>query len=211
MSRDLSRRLAAASLMVLIGAAVTADPKPKFTSTWKAPGVSVAYRGKKVVGLVVSDDLSLRMSAEEALARELTEKGTVGVGAYRLIPAEEIRDPERAKAWFERTGVSGVVIMRLVNVATETTPSVVVWQSGYNYGSLWSYYPYAWGATFNISPERTDVTVVVETLVFDVEGNRLLWAGTSETTNPAGAQALVKSIVNGAADRMKKDGIIGAK
>lgn len=42
------------------------DTKAKFTSTWKAPGApAVAYAGKKVVGLIVSDDLSLRMSTRK--------------------------------------------------------------------------------------------------------------------------------------------------
>jgi hypothetical protein len=87
----------------------------------------------------------------------------------------------------------------------------MVWQSAPYYGSLWSYYPYVWGTTFDITPGRTDLKVVVETLVFDVGGNKLLWAGTSESTNPENAQALVKSIVNGAADQMKKDGFMRRK
>jgi hypothetical protein len=52
------------------------------------------------------------------------------------------------------------------------------------------------------------VTAVVETLVFDVTGNRLLWAGTSETTNAKGAQELVKKLVKAAAEQMRKDGLI---
>jgi len=206
------KHLIAAPSILLLALSVAAGAKPRFTATWKAPGAeNVAYAGKKVVGLVVSDDLSLRMSAEEALARQLTARGVQGVAAYRLIPREEVRDKERAKAWFEKSGAAGVVIMRLVDLTKETTPSVVVWQSGNYYGSLWSYYPYAWGATFDISPSRTDVTVVIETLVFDVGNSRLLWAGTSESTNPEGAQKLVEEIVDAAADQMKKDGLIRAK
>ena len=204
--------LAAALACAALAAEVTKAAKPAFISTWKAPGAErVVYAGKKIVGLVVSDDLSLRMSAEESLARSLTSKGVEGIAGYRLIPREETRDTERAKAWFERTGAAGVVIMRLVDLTKEKTPSVVVWQSGMYYNSLWSYYPYAWGATFDISPSRTDLKVVVETLVFDVGSNRLLWAGTSESTNPEDAQALVKSIVDAAAEQMQKDGLIRKK
>jgi hypothetical protein len=188
------------------------DAKAKFTSTWKAPGVEdVAYAGKKIVGLIVSHDLSLRMSTEEALARELTAKGAEGVAAYRLIPREEIRDKDTAKRWFEQSGAAAVVIIRLVDLSKETIPSSFVWQSGPSYGSLWSYYPYAWGSTFDLVPGRTDVKVVVEMMVFDIAGNRLLWAGTSESVNPKDAQALVKTIVDSAADQMKKDGLIRGK
>ena len=180
-----------------------------FTATWKNPAAGeMTYAGKKVVGLIVSDDMALRQSTEEELARQLTARGVRGVPAYQTIPKEEVRDKDNAKAWFERTKTDGVVIMRLVDLSKETRPTVVAWQSAPYYGSLWGYYPYAWGATIDLSPNKTTVNVIVETLVFDVAGNRLLWAGTSETTNPKGAQELVKKLVKAAAEQMRKDGLI---
>ena len=201
----MKRLIILASLVLAVPASATSQT---FTVTWKNPAAgNVAYAGKRVVGLIVSEDLALRQSAEEALARELTARGVRGVPAYQAIPKEEVRDKDKAKAWFERTRTDGVVIMRLVDIGKETRPTVIAWQ-GANYGSLWSYYPYAWGATIDLTPNKTTVTVVVETLVFDVPGNRLLWAGTSESTNPKGAQELVKSLVNAAAEQMRKDGLI---
>jgi len=186
--------------------------KTKFTSTWKAPGAAaMSYAGRKVVGLVISDDLSLRMSAEEALARELTARGVEGVAAYRMIPGEEIRNPENAKRWFEKSGAAGVVIMRVVDLSKEKIPTAVVWAGASYYGSLWDYYPYAWGAAIPIGSGRTEIKVLVETLIFDIAGNKLVWAGTSETVDPKDAQATVKGIVTSATEQMKKDGLIRKK
>jgi len=205
-------RTVAIVLAATLAAAPLAGAQAKFKSTWKAPGVTgLTARGQKIIGLVISEDMSLRMSTEEALARALTARGVQGVAAYRTIPAEEIRDKDRARGWFERTGATGVVIMRLVDIASEKEPSVVVWESGTQYTSLWNYYPYAWGATFNLGPARTNVFIAVETLAFDVANARLLWAGTSESVNPAGAQALVANLVDAAAAQMRKDGLIGAR
>jgi hypothetical protein len=198
---------------VLLTLAVPFAARPKFVDTYKAPGAeTVGYAGKKVVGLIISDDMPLRMSTEEALARELNANGVNGMAAYRVIPLPETRDAERARDWFQKTGVAGVVVMRLVDVAKETTPTAVVWSSGAYYSSLWSYYPYAWTTSaVAIGPGRTDTTYVVETLVFDVGSNKLLWAGTSQSTNPDDAQKLVKDLVNEAAYRMKKDGLMRKK
>jgi hypothetical protein len=180
----------------------------RFTSTWKAPGSEgVSFAGKKVVGLIVHDDMNLRMSAEEALARELTNRGLQGVAAYRLIPKEEIRDPKLVKAWFERADAAGVVMMRLIDLTREKIPSAVVWQSA-SYYNLWSYYPYSWGAVYEIVPARTEVKFVVETIIFDVAAGHMVWAGISESTNPKGAQTLVKDIVTAAGAEMKKDGLV---
>jgi len=193
-------------LVTLLVGAVAA--KARFTSTWKAPGAQgVSFAGKKVVGLIVHDDMSLRMSAEEALARELTNRGLQGVAAYRLIPKEEIKDPKLVKAWFERAGAAGLVVMRLIDLTKEKIPSAVVWQSA-SYYDLWSYYPYSWGAVYEIVPARTEVKFIVETTIFDVAAGHMVWAGTSESTNPKGVQTLVKDIVEAAGAEMKKDGLV---
>jgi len=205
------KRPVAAFSILFIALLAVVSAKAEFKTTWKSPGAeNVRFAGKKVVGLIVSNDMSLRISSEEALARELTSKGVQGIAAYKLIPREEIRDKDTVKAWFERTGAAGVVVLRLVDLSKETSPSVVAWQSMPYYGSFGAYYPYAWGATIDLTPAsaRTDVTIVVETLIFDVGGDKLLWAGTSESTNPKTAQVLIKDIVDAAADRMRKDGLI---
>jgi hypothetical protein len=189
-----------------------AGSKPRFTATWKSPEAKAgAYAGKKVVGLIVSDDMNLRQSTEEALARALTARGVEGIAAYRLIPKEEIHNPDSVKAWFQRAGAAALVAMRLVDVRKETTPSVTVWSSSSYYSSLWSYYPYAWTESYEVVSTRTDTTVEIETLLFDVASGHLLWAGASDTMNPKDAQAVVTDIVDAAADEMKKDGIIKGK
>src|SRR5262245_39984402 len=75
----------------------------KFTSTWAAPEArSISFAGKKVAAIAMTDDLALRMSTEEALARELTAKKITAMASYRIIPGEELKNPERARAWFQR-------------------------------------------------------------------------------------------------------------
>ena len=203
----MNRRVVLASLIVLASASWVAAANVKFLSTWKAPDANnLTFAGRKVVCLVMSGDDALRMSAEEALARELTARGVEGVSAYRLIPREEIRDRDRAKGWFERSGAAGVIVMRLVDVARETTPPSVMWGTPM-YGSLWSYYPYGWGSTYVFVPGHDDLKIVVETLAFDIAGDRLLWAGTSQTTNPKNVQAFMKDLVKACADQMRKQGL----
>ena len=116
-----SFRVAAATLL-LVPTLALADG-PKFTSTWKAlEATTTTFSGKKVAALIISDDLDLRMAGEEALVRELAELGLAqGVASYRIIPREELRDPEKAKGWYERAGVEGIVSMRLVSADVRKT------------------------------------------------------------------------------------------
>ena len=54
----------------------------------------------------------------------------------------------------------------------------------------------------------TDTVVRVETLVFDLRQNKLLWAGTSETTNPERLDLFMKDLVKAAGAQMRRVGVI---
>jgi hypothetical protein len=176
----------------------------KFTSTWAAPDAAkVVFKGQKVVSLVMSDDMTLRMSAEEALTRELSARGINGVSAYRLIPREELKDPERARRWFEREAVAGVVALRPIDQRKEKRYPPDIWLSP-TYSTLWGYYPYGWTTVYVAGPNATDTVVVVESLIFQVSTGKLLWGGVSETINPKNLQVLVADIVKDAAKKIEK-------
>ena len=186
---------------------------PKFVSTWKAPDAAgVSFSGKKVAALIMSDDLNLRMSGEEALVRELAAVGVPGgVASYRIVPKEELRDPDKAKGWYERAGVEGVVAMRLVKSDKRQvwTPSMWVTSS---YSTLWGYYGYGWTSVYEVGgSSRIDTVVVIENLIFSVPLNKLLWAGVTESTNPKNAAAAIKDIVTASVKEMTKEGLIRRK
>ena len=92
-------RASAATLVAAVVLHTVVLAAPKFTSTWKAPEAArTSFAGTKVAALVISGDENLRMSAEEALARELAAIGMKDVvAAYRLIPREELQDATKAR------------------------------------------------------------------------------------------------------------------
>jgi hypothetical protein len=200
------RTAGVALFVILTAAALSAGPK--FLSTWKAPGAAgITFAGKKVAALVISNDDSLRMSGEEALVRELVARGMQGVAAYRIVPREELQSADRARGWFERSAVEGVVALRPVSSEKRHTyTSPTVWANPY-YGSLWGYYGYGWGAVYIPGSEREDTIVVVETLIYSVPRNELVWAGASETKNPKTLQRFIADLAKETAEQLKKQGL----
>ena len=184
--------LVAVSLVFVAGAIAAG---PMFTSTWRSPSATgVSFAGKKVVALIISTDENLRVSGEEQLARELSALGMQATPAYRMIPREELTSAARARPWFERAGIDGVVSLRPVSMDTRRTEGPTVWTQP-NYSTLWGYYGYGWTTVFVFGGAREDTTLVVETLVHSVSGDALLWAGVSTTTNPKGAQKFITELV----------------
>jgi hypothetical protein len=191
----------------LAAAVVSIGAKTKFESVWKSPAAaSVSFAGAKVAALVIDKDESLRMAGEEALVRELDARGMQGVASYRMIPKEELLDADRARPWYEKAGVQGVVALRVVNDDRRKTIVPSTWTSSY-YESFWGYYSYGWGVTFSPGYTRDERILSLETLIFSVPKNALLWAGLSVTENPKDGAKVVAEVVKEAVNEMRKQGL----
>jgi hypothetical protein len=187
-----------------VGAAVQAAT---FKSTWKAPDAgSENFAGKKVAAFVITNDDALRMSAEEALVRQLEAIGVQGEASYRLAPREVMQDKDKAKAWFEKIGVAGVIALRIVSADKVTTYTPSTWTTGY-YGNWWGYYGYTYSVAWSPGSVDTKTVVTIETLIFSVPRDKLLWAAVSETSNPKNVDVFMKDLVTKSIKEMKKQGL----
>ena len=201
-------RVAAVMCAILMGAVLFTADANKFVSTWKAPGAHLLnYAGRKVAAVVIVDDDNLRVSSEEALAREITARGPEGVPAYRIIPREELKKKDAAKGWFERAGVQGLVVLRLVETDFEKVYSQLVWASGY-YNYAWDYWDNSWASVYPIGKAREQKTITVETLLYDVTSGNEIWAGLSRTTDPKDVQSYMKALATDVVKELQKEGLI---
>ena len=197
--------LLVALLVAALGAGVVA--KTKFSSVWRSPdAATMSFAGKKVAALVIDKDESLRVAGEEALVRELAARGLQGVASYRFVPKEELLSAEKARPWFERAGVDGVIAFRVVNDDRRKTVVPSMWTTEY-YQSFWGYYGHSWGAVYSPGYVRDERIVSLETLIFSIPKNALVWAGLSTTENPKDGQKVVTEVVKEAVNEMRKQGL----
>jgi len=213
MSRILKLWLAATTVVGLAGCSTTS-----FNTSWKAPDAKpIEFKaGDKVLAVVMSPNEATRRGAESALARELTKRGLNGVPGYTVVPTEviEAKDKDKAKELVTASGAVGVVAMRVTDKEKEVSGSGPTYMgmpyAGPYYGGFWGgYWGYGWGAAYSPGYLRTDTVVYVETLVYDLKQNKLVWAGQSNTMNPSKAESFIRELVDEAAKEMRKQGLIG--
>ena len=207
---DREKRLSRTLRGLIFGTALclSACASTTFTSTWKAPDAQrVDPLDKKIAALVISSDKTRQRDAEVYLSNDLTSRGARGVPAHMLIGYGH-PDVDYARAKFKEAGVDGVVIMRVVG----HDQTVIVDPGGFSgtaYGTFGSYYSsYGVGVSYSTGSVQTDTVVTVETLVYSLRQDKLLWAGTSRTSNPEGVQSLIYEIADAVARQLSKQGLI---
>jgi hypothetical protein len=179
-----------------------------FESTWKSPDAQpVNPQNKSVAALVISSDKKRRRDAEIYLAHELTVRGARGVAAYTLI-GMDLPKVDVARERFKEAGVDGVVIMRLVAHDSQTIVDPGGF-SGSAYTTFGSYYQsYGMSLTYSTGSVQTDEWLTIETLIYSLNQDKLLWAGTSRTTNPEGLQGLITEVANAVSGQVAKQGVV---
>jgi hypothetical protein len=200
-----SRPLAVCTATLCVASCVATTT---FTSTWKAPDVqAVNAAGKTVAAVFISREESKRRAAEDVMAADLNSRGVHGVAAYTILPAERSRDAEAARAHLKEAGADAVVVMRVVGKDQRIT-----YTPGYAfpeyYGGFGPYWGYGWGVAYDPGYLRSDTIVSVETLIYSLQRDKLLWASTSRTTNPKDLGSLVNEVADATAREMVKQGLL---
>lgn len=179
--------LAAASLL-----GFTACNSTSVDDTWTAPDVSkISFR--KIMVVATFPDGVTRRAAEDALKAQVTRAECIT--SYSLLGSEsDLKDLTKVTGVLKAAGVDGVVIMRPVSDRKEITyiPGTVYPRP---YRTFRGYYSrdYALGS-FYYEPGRyaTDRVVQIETNIYEVAGERLIWSGATTSTNPGNLQNLIK-------------------
>lgn len=185
----------------------------EFVSSWKAPDAEpLQLRGSKVAAVVMMKDESSRRQGEDSLAREITARGAEGIPMYIVLPGGSPSDEAAARAACEKAGLQGLVVMRPTSVDKEIVATPVTYLEP-TYSGYWNgYYGYGWGSSYAPVPAGTEIhanTIVsIETLVYSLRQNKLVWVGLSKTTNPTNVDELIKKLSAGVAAELKKQGLL---
>ena len=186
----------ALALAVLVGCAANT----RMTSTWSDPTLAGPIDFKKVLVVAVSSSQEVRRQVEGQIS--VLMKRAEGVPAYIAIPDSAIRDKEKVKEILRANGYDGAIVVRMVSATQETT-----WVPT-SYPSFWGYYGMAWPAFGDPGYLRTDTRVKLETKVYSLKDDKLVWAGLSTTFDPTSGEQMLKDVASTAAADMQAKGVI---
>ena len=208
-------RIVATALVAAAAVAIAACGSTSFKSTWSAPdaGQLKIEEGTKILAMVVSPNEAKRRGMEAALVSELKEHGIDGIAAYSMVPSDA-QDAKAAAPYVKKSGAAYAVVVQITGKSKEITgtPSMMgagMWGApgGFYGGGFGGRGGYGWGG--GGTDIRTDTIVGVQTLLYDLSKNELVWAGQSETMNPSKAESFMRDLLQAVGNELQKAGLIG--
>lgn len=182
-----------------------------FIDSWKDPAAKpMAFT--KIVAIAVVGDETNRRIIEDQVCKNIKNPKVECVRSWTILPQDRVSDIEYAKQQIVAGGFDGAITLRLVGLDEKTRHITTGYVASYAttpyYNPFWGYYSYAWPAVYQTGTTDITQTVRVETNIYSVSEERLLWSGISETVDPKSIRSMVDQIAAEAGAILRNEGLI---
>ena len=191
--------------------AISSCSSTKITSTWREPNKAISLNKlNKVLVVALFQNETSRRKAEDQMVSYFYGKG---VASYNYLDKNISTKNENAiREKIKNDGFDGAVTMRLLDVDKEEVYSrgnISMYPSYYRNFS--GYYFRNWGYFSDPGYYSTTKTYTVETNVFSIKEDKIIWSGITKTTDPSGVTKMTDEIGKAVFNEMVKEGFISDK
>jgi len=181
---------------------ITSCATTNLTSVWK----DVNYRGSisKVFVIGVSEKAGVRRIFEREFVNQLKSRGISAVSSNEFIPYEKVLDKDIVIAKVNDLNIDKVLITQLTNrKKVEYLPA----GHGSAYDVWYSYRELDYKASCKTGYACKEL-VALETNLYNVSSEKLIWSALSETSVEDGQYNLIKSFIKAIIDNLSKEDLL---
>jgi hypothetical protein len=210
------------SILLIALAALTACSKTatSFSQSYRNPGYEETVF-KNVLVIAIAQDQDSRQAFEDALTSAVANEGGTAQASIGVLPHEEQLTEDQLHAAIDAGGFDGVLLSRLMSVDkdSEYTPPKKYnnprtryyaaspgW--GYGYGGFYGFYGTTFAEVHEPGYFETSTTLTLETNLYSVATNELVWTGRSETIDPESIEDARASVTEAVAKKLKAERLI---
>jgi len=175
-----------------------------FKNTWRSWDTrAVVLKKDRIVVMALNMPRTSSLGVEAAAADELRQMGFQASAAYEI--RESVGTGKSAKAKLQNEGFATAIVFRVTTNAAELFPTPGRYEPQDSYLSYWR-----WGGGWAPAPPpiESDGKVFVETLVYSVRSDRLLWSGVSEAASVSDVSSVAGDLVRTAISELRNAGLI---
>jgi hypothetical protein len=192
------RRPASRLAWCLLAITLSSCSSTHVVTAWRDPATS-QITFTKILALVIGGDQALVRAGEDDLCHQVSRVPCKP--SYLAMPDSMRKDIPAAKALVRKEGFDGAIVLRVVSEREKVTyrpPS---------YGpTFWGYYGYT--RAYDPGYYHSDQLVRVETSIYSIAQDKLLWVGTTETVNPKSLGVLIEEVGKAVREELVLEGAI---
>ena len=192
----------------------------KFSQSYRNPGYEETFF-KKVMVIGIAQDQNARRAFEDALVAAIAKEGGTAQASIGVLPNEEQISEDQLHAAIDAGGFDAVLITRVLSVdksqkytppnkynnpQTRYYPASPGW--GYGYGGYYGFYGTTFAEVHEPGYFETSTTLRLETNLYSVATNELVWTGQSETIDPQSIDDARISMTQAVAKKLKAERFI---
>ncbi len=199
------KNIVVASALVL---ALISCSSTQIISSWREPNKELKISNlTKVMVVALFKNKTTSHLAEDEMVRYLNGKGIVSYDYFNTNFNLQNEDAIRTK--IKKDGFDGAVTMRLLDVEKETKYSQgsIGFYPMY-YQTFSGYYFRNWNNYNEPGYYSTTKIFTVETNVYSIKEDKIIWTGLTETTDPEGVNKMTKEITKVIFKKMLEEGFI---
>lgn len=180
----------------------------KIVSSWCEPNKEIKIDNlNKVLVVALFKSETNSHKAEDQMVSYLNGKG---VQSYKYFKSNFNKNNEEAiRSQIKNDGFDGAVTMRLIDVDKEKiyTPAEINFYPLY-YRNFSGYYFNRWNYSNFPGYYATTKNFTVETNVYSIKEDKIIWSSLTETINPDGLNTMTDEIAKVVYKQMIKDGFV---
>lgn len=192
------------------------NPTTRITGSWVAPSAKgKAVSGKTVFIAALTRNMELRTKLEKALAEEAKLRNIRAVKSSDHFSPDFYKNPPSERQLLlqiSNTGADAILTVSLINKESETR--YVPGKRSYSpypyykwYGGFYSYFEYWRPAFYEPGYYVTDKTYFLETNLYNIERNQLIWSAQSEPVNSGSIDNFIRTYPEVLMEQLVQDGL----
>lgn len=174
-------------------------PTQKITGSWAAPEAKSFGPYKKAFIIVLTQNKNNNYYIEQQMAKTLKSRGINAVKSNDIFPpkfsvTQDLTKEQLAEA-IKKTGCDAVLTLSVLDVKSVESyhPGTSYYPVSYGYGGYYGYYNYYYPQVYSPGYYSVDKTYYLETNLYDMASDKLVWSVQSEASNPTNLSDAFKS------------------
>lgn len=207
------RKLFKISIVLWLVSLLCSCASVSMVDTWRNPELRV-QRLKKVLVVSLTRKEANRRVFEDMIVSEMSLRGVEAVAGHTVIPGGGLPDWNVLDQAVRKTASQAVLTVQTIRVEQQTTihPSSINTYPGYWYPSAfpaWDFPGYYRSmAVYGPTYVSTYDVATIQVNLFDAGSDKLLWAGTLESSEPENVTKVGQDLARKVVKALEKDGVI---